>query len=98
MTTSPTSLLTAAATSFGTPEARAEPAAAAGSLAACRRRFASAPRLTAVGLAPVDAGAKTLFVCYAESPRELADKSPALAAKLGEGASLSPAKDSHIAP
>jgi len=54
--------------------------------------------LTAVGLAPVDAGAKTLFVCFAESPKELAEKSPALAAKLGEGAPLSPAKESYVAP
>ena len=42
-------------------------------------------------------GCKTLFVCYAESPKELADKSPALSAKLGEGAALSPAKDDGLA-
>jgi len=52
--------------------------------------------LTNVGLAPVDAGAKSLFVCYAESPKELQEKSPALAAKLGEGAPLSPATESNI--
>lgn len=53
--------------------------------------------LTSIGLAPVDGGCKTLFVCYAESPKELADKSPALSAKLGEGAALSPAKDDGLA-
>jgi hypothetical protein len=53
--------------------------------------------LTSVGLAPIDAGSKTLFVCYAESPKELAEKSPALHAKLGEGAPLSPAKEEPLA-
>ena len=49
--------------------------------------------LTGVVLAPLDAGSKALFVCYAESPKELQDKSPGLASKLAEGAPLSPAKD-----
>ena len=54
--------------------------------------------LTIVGLAPVDAGSKALFVCYAESPHGLAEKSPELHHKLREGAPLSPAKESLTAP
>ena len=46
--------------------------------------------LTGIALAPVDAGSKALFVCYAESPKEMQEKSPSLAAKLAEGAPLSP--------
>ena len=46
--------------------------------------------LTGIALAPVDAGSKALFVCYAESPKEMQEKSPGLAAKLAEGAPLSP--------
>ena len=52
--------------------------------------------LTLLGLAPVDAGSKTLFVCYAESPRELASKSPELHAKLREGAPLTPKDTSSM--
>ena len=44
--------------------------------------------LTGVGLESIDAGAKALFVCYAESPRTLEERSPDLATKLGEGAAL----------
>jgi len=44
--------------------------------------------LTGVGLSPIDAGAKALFVCYAESPEGMVDKSPELHTKLAEGAPL----------
>jgi len=54
--------------------------------------------LTSIGLAPVDGGSKTLFVCYAESPAELAGKSPALSAKLGESSSLKPKGDGMVQP
>ena len=42
--------------------------------------------VASIGLAPVDAGAKSLFVCYAEEPQKLALDSPALAAKISEAA------------
>ena len=41
--------------------------------------------LTALLLSPVDAGCKTLFVCYAEEPQGLESRVPELAEKLKEG-------------
>lgn len=46
--------------------------------------------LTQLLLAPVDAAAKTLFVCYAEEPNGMQGKVPELAEKIAEGKSLMP--------
>ena len=39
-----------------------------------------------IGLKPVDAGAKTLFVCYAEEPAYLQNAMPELYEKIGQQA------------
>ena len=56
--------------------------------------------LTKLMLAPVDAAAKTIFVCYAEDPSSLAGKSPELAEKLAENKSLKSGstEDNVVAP
>lgn len=56
--------------------------------------------LTQLLLAPVDAAAKTIFVCYAEDPSGLIDKAPELAEKIAENKSLksSSTEDNVVAP
>jgi len=45
--------------------------------------------ITGIVLAPVDAGCKTIFVCYAEEPQGLNQRLPELAEKLRGGAAAS---------
>jgi hypothetical protein len=56
--------------------------------------------LTQLLLAPVDAAAKTIFVCYAEEPNGLIGKAPELAEKIAENKSLksSSPEDNVVAP
>jgi len=49
------------------------------------------------GLQPVDAGTKTLFVCYAEEPEYMKQACPELYERIGERTSTTPKESTPLA-
>ena len=50
----------------------------------------------ALGVSTIEAGCKTLFVCYAEEPLALAARAPTLYSRFAETSPLN--KDRHVTP